>query len=216
MVAWDYLNSEISYGEFSDVRDDQVYKTVKIGNQTWMAENLNYDYNVGTAKSTCYENEQDSCSKYGRLYSWSAAMDSAAMFSENGEGCGFYGYTCRPRGSIRCVCPDGWHLPSQTEWDTLFAAVGESTSSTMFKSLTGWYSYSGVPAGTDAYGFSALPAGNAEYGYFSSVGYYAQFWSSSGEDSYYAYYVDFDSYDFVSLRNGDKDNAFSIRCLKNN
>lgn len=227
--SWDVpkearLNPEIEYGEMTDDRDGQTYKTVEICDedkllcQTWMAENLNYDYNVGTAKSTCYENEQDSCSKYGRLYSWSAAMDSAAMFSENGEGCGFYGYTCRPRGSIRGVCPDGWHLPSQTEWDTLFAAVGESTSSTMFKSLTGWESYSGVPAGSDVYGFSALPAGYWNYynGNFEHVGQYAVFWSSNIYDSNEAYgvgliYSDEDAIQselYVSY-------AVSVRCLKN-
>lgn len=101
-----YYNPAISYGTLKDSRDGQVYRTVQIGVQTWMAENLNYDYNVGTAASYCYNDSKDSCAKYGRLYTWSAAMDSAAIFSDDGKGCGF-GATCSASGKIRGICPEG-------------------------------------------------------------------------------------------------------------
>ncbi len=98
-------------GHFTDVRDGQTYRTVKIGKQIWMAENLNYYYDIGTARSMC---ANDRCN-YGRLYTWSAAMDSAAFFDDC-DGCN----TSKGRDVIRGVCPAGWHLPDSTEWVALW------------------------------------------------------------------------------------------------
>lgn len=229
MVAWDYLNSEISYGEFSDVRDDQVYKTVKIGNQTWMAENLNYADSVNTAslkgKSWCFDNKDANCDVTGRFYTWAAAIDSAALANdtENPQTCG-YGQSCGRLTStalaeapIQGICPSGWHLPSKTEWQVLFTAVGGSgNAGKALKSGSGWYSNGN---GTDAYGFSALPAGSGDYdGDFYGAGRSAYFWSATRYEysCYYAFYMDLDyNYEYAYLGYGDKGNAFSIRCLKN-
>ncbi|PBC73606.1 fibrobacter succinogenes major paralogous domain-containing protein [Fibrobacter intestinalis] len=164
---WKYLNPDISYGIFQDARDGQFYKTVQIGEQVWMAENLNYDYNEGTAKSYCYNNSADSCAKYGRLYLWSAAMDSAAVFGDAGKGCG-YGSTCAAGSAtvVRGVCPEGWHLPSNTEWKILFATIGgKDFAGILLKSKSGWDNYAGESGnGTDGYGFSVLPAGDRDGG----------------------------------------------------
>ena len=190
----------------TDSRDGQSYRTVKIGNQEWMAENLNYE----TANSYC---SPSNCTKYGRLYTWAAAMDSAGSWSTNGKGCG-YGKTCSPTYPVRGVCPTGWHLPTMAEFETLFTAVGgSSTAGTKLKSTTGWNSGGN---GTDAYSFSALPAGS-RYNYkdYSSEGNFAFFWSSSENGSNIAYFMGlYYSYDHAYLNYHYKDNGLSVRCIK--
>ena len=112
---------QYSYGELIDERDGQIYKTIKIGEQTWMAENLNYAYLQPTStkdsSSECYNNELDNCSKFGRLYLWSAAMDSAGIFSLDGKGCGKGSGSCKaqPAKGVRGVCPENWHIPTESD-----------------------------------------------------------------------------------------------------
>ncbi len=184
-----YYNPAISYGTLKDSRDGQVYRTVQIGVQTWMAENLNYDYNVGTAASYCYNDSKDSCAKYGRLYTWSAAMDSAAIFSNDGKGCG-RGVTCSANGKVQGVCPAGWHLPDTTEWKALINYVDLQTTDDAgyaLKATNGWRSYNGVSRdGSDEFGFGALPAGfHYDSEYLSALDYTA-FKTTSSEDQYCA------------------------------
>jgi uncharacterized protein (TIGR02145 family) len=153
------------YGELVDDRDGQTYKTVVIGKQTWMAENLNYAYTgvpyknedyKSDSTSWCYKNDASNCTKYGRLYTWAAAMDSVGEWSTNGKGCG-YRTECSPTYPVRGICPEGWHLPTKTEIETLLAVVGgQLTACKMLKSTDGWFDSGN---GTDAFGFSALPAG---------------------------------------------------------
>lgn len=80
--------------DFTDSRDGKPYKTVKIGDQVWMAENLNYDAGEG---SYCFKDDNNNCEKYGRLYTWNAAKKAA---------------------------PHGWHLPSKEEWETMINHFG--------------------------------------------------------------------------------------------
>ena len=200
--------STIVKGKLTDFRDDLVYKTVSIGSQTWLAENLNYE----TSNSYCYNDSAEYCTKYGRLYTWATAMDSVGTWSANGKGCG-YGKTCSPTYPVRGVCPEGWHLPTQTEWNTLFTAVGgSSTAGKMLKSTSGWKNEEN---GVDAYSFSVLPAGHMNNGVnYGLEGGYAGFWSSTGESTgNTAYYVYLYS-DNVNLTFSSKYNAFSVRCLK--
>ena len=217
-ASWAYLNPAISYGEIVDERDGQVYKTVKIGEQTWMAENLNFE----VANSYCYENKSDSCFKYGRLYAWSAAMDSAGLFSSNGINCGNK-RTCKPNYPVRGACPKDWHLPDTTEWKILFTAVGGQESAChVLKSIIGWTDDEGNISSTDAYGFSALPAGLGQTDYWWSIGYTELFWSATesnvksdptltGAHDINLYYT----YDGAVLAENSKSMLLSIRCLKN-
>jgi hypothetical protein len=108
------------YGTLTDERDGQVYKTVKIGDQWWMAENLKFRYMQKTknldSSSFCFNDSLEYCEKYGRLYLWSAAMDSASLYSQQGKGCG-YALLCSRAPPVRGVCPEGWHIPHYDEWD---------------------------------------------------------------------------------------------------
>ncbi|MBO6076389.1 MAG: fibrobacter succinogenes major paralogous domain-containing protein [Fibrobacter sp.] len=213
------------YGTLTDERDGQTYKTVTIGSQTWMAENLNYQ----TANSYCYDNIVYNSTTYGRLYTWAAAMDSVGIWSKNGKGCGYgktYGKTCSPTYPVRGVCPEGWHLPTIAEFETLFTAVGGySTADEMLKSTSGW---NGSGNGTDSYAFSAKPAGYRDSsGSYYHWGYDAYFWSSAEKNGNYAYYMRLDYYDDYAYYMGmfyddgaayligrNKDRGFSVRCLK--
>ena len=211
------------YGELVDDRDGQTYKTVKIGDQEWMAESLNFE----TDSSFCYNLADSNCTKYGRLYSWAGAMDSAGTWSLNGKGCG-YEVECSPTYPVRGVCPDGWHLPSKADAETLFVAVSGNVDNTSYswpgvgavlKSTSSWDDYDGESGnGTDDFGFSALPAGvrfDDGYGYNSYKGIRASYWSSTENSSIYAYSMDF------SYRHGDADllpgpenRWLPVRCVK--
>ena len=197
------------YGELIDSRDDQIYRTVKIGDQWWMAENLNYE----TTRSYCYEKSVEYCSKYGRLYLWSAAMDSAGRWSENGKDCG-YGITCSPTYPVRGVCPEGWHLPSRTEWKNLFVAVGGSTNSGTVLKSTSVYSNTKP---TDAYGFSALFPGIMRSNWtYEGEKRYVHFQSSTEYSNQKVCNLTFNNiYTFGIIdSDNEKDYGYSVRCIK--
>ena len=217
-----------------------TYKAVHIGEQIWMAENLNYRYSGKTttldSSSFCYGNDPANCEKYGRLYLWSTAMDSAdrariACFGEicltlhdevsPGKDCG-YKVKCKPKPPILGVCPEGWHLPDTLEWKQLIDSVGGETIAGLFlKSQTGWL---GNGNGLDSYGFSALPAGyrlNNEL--YRQEKQYAYFWSSTEYDHYDSYYIRLEYGDigtgnplpdYAVLDYQGKNNAMSVRCVK--
>jgi uncharacterized protein (TIGR02145 family) len=101
-------------GTFTDPRDGKVYRTVRIGNQVWMAENLNYD----AEGSKCYNNDPANRQKYGWLYDWETA---------------------------KAVCPDGWHLPSDAEWQELVDfAGGDRVAGRRLKARDGWDNGNGI------------------------------------------------------------------------
>lgn len=160
----------------TDSRDGKTYKTVQIGDQIWMAENLNYE----TENSYCYNDSIELCEKFGRLYTWADAMDSIGIWTQNGYDCGNK-KNCKPIYPVRGVCPRGWHLPTKAEFEILFSAVdGLSTDGAVLKSTSGWEDYRGkIGNGTDVYSFAVLPAGYGGLLGFNQKGYGAYFWSST-------------------------------------
>ena len=209
-------------GTMTDGRDGQTYKIVKIGKQIWMAENLNYAY-IGVpfknglitfdSTSWCYDNDPANCAKYGRLYTWSAAMDSVGRWSTNGKGCGDK-TVCSPTYPVRGVCPEGWHLPTELEWGRLFILDGyTSTAAERLKTTSGWADNGN---GSDIYSFAVLPAGtrNPIEGYVGE-GYCTTFWTSDSDDDYYAdaKTMNYNS-NGVSEYGFHKNYGFSVRCVK--
>ena len=138
----------------NDGKGDDSYSYsggVKIGNQTWMAKNLDRK----TINSKCYENSEEYCLKYGRLYTWTDAVKA---------------------------CPAGWHLPNDAEWTALITAVGgESITGKKLKATSGWGDGEYVHRnGTDDYGFSALPSGyGLSDGSFILAGDKGEWWSAT-------------------------------------
>ena len=209
-AAWDYLNPNITYGEMTDTRDSQTYKTVVIGTQTWMAENLNYADSAAmpnlAGNSWCYENSADSCAKYGRLYTWTAAMNidnsylstiASAVVSTPQQG----------------ACPSDWHMPTDGDWTTLMDSVGGSRfAAEKLKSDNGWF----AGKATDAYGFSALAAGyRYDEGGFNDAGKSEIFWSAKEYNANSVAYWGMISVDVSMLSNGiTKGYALSVRCVK--
>ncbi|MCL1957549.1 MAG: hypothetical protein FWF63_09520 [Fibromonadales bacterium] len=219
-------------GSFTDTRDKKTYKTVKIGSQTWMAENLNYAakdskcYGEGELKEIGYDDNkyrtiyggpkytpaeiQAYCSKYGRLYSWETS---------------------------KSICPAGWHLPSDEEWDVLYNAVGgKETAKNVLKSKSGWNDDTDFNSGKkilgngeDKFGFAMLPGGgygscgdgegNNYFSFVDSCGFFisSSIYNSAGylHGAYYKVcsgggsgFSDYASYKDCVWK------LFSVRCLQ--
>ena len=203
--------SSVVKGTMKDSRDGQKYKTVTIGSQVWMAQNLNYE----STDSYCYNDSAEYCAKYGRLYTWAAAMDSVGAWSTNGKGCG-YDTTCTPTYPVRGVCPSGWHLPTRDEFENLVYAVGGfATFNKMLKSTSGWDKDQN---GIDSYSFTAYSSGfRFLNGYYSEKkGERALFWSSTERYEDTAYTMNLNNYDNVVTRLSDygKGWGVSVRCVK--
>lgn len=215
---------EFTLGTMIDARDGQTYKTVTIGSQTWMAENLNYAYTgvtystpafISDSTSWCYSGKESNCDAYGRLYTWSAAMDSAGLVSEANANaaCGL-GRTCEPNKTHRGVCPEGWHVPTQSEFDKLYKSVGgEKVAGSKLKSTSGWAEEE--RNGIDVVGFSVLPAGERYIGGpFYLINEFGILWSASeyGINASYAQF--FGNGDAAHSQYFAKSGGASLRCLK--
>jgi uncharacterized protein (TIGR02145 family) len=161
-----------SVNVITDPRDSTVYPTIKIGSQFWMKENLIFRYQVN-GKDYGFSSYCDGPSappyctlraQYGLYYTWAAAMDSAGVFGSDGEGCGLK-TACWHGDEVRGICPEGWHLPSKVEFDTLVNFVGgknyaSSTAGARLKAVNAWresFESGGWYRCYDSFGFSAYP-----------------------------------------------------------
>lgn len=224
--GWTFTTEKLNQGTMTDDRDGHIYKTIGIKTQMWMAENLNYadstSYPSMLGGSWCHNNDIDSCTKYGRLYTWNAAIDYA-YWSNQSETCA-YGGPCNLSERVRGACPVGWHLPTRNEWGALLGAVvavvGKATKAcSALRSSSGWF---GESNGSDVFGFTALPAGHTD-----NLNYeYAMFWSSTeyhDENCDEGNYVYCGAY-FAKLRFNNEFNlsdaygknniGLSVRCVK--
>lgn len=191
-------------GSFTDLRDGKSYRSVKIGNQEWMAENLNFDTLDGTG-SRCYHDEAENCTIYGRLYDWNTVMNGSNSSAASPN-------------DIRGICPEGFHVPGNAEWDLLINFMEREISAAYdLRAVSGWEKND---YGTDRYGFAALPGGynggSSLFGEFQNIGYNGYWWTATeDESSYFATFrrIDF-NYSRVMSEEKDKKNLYSLRCVK--
>ncbi|MBC8490609.1 MAG: fibrobacter succinogenes major paralogous domain-containing protein, partial [Bacteroidetes bacterium] len=200
-------------GSFVDKRDGKVYKTVKIGSQVWMAENLNVDkFRNGDAiphaktneewekagkngePAWCYyDNDPANGEKYGKLYNWYVVKDQ------------------------RGLAPEGWHTPSDKEWTTLTDYLGgKDAAGKKMKSTSGWEDDGN---GTNESGFSGLPGGYRGYDgtVVENIGSYGYWWSTTASTSTRAWIRCLNSY-YLGVSRGpvaqNKRFGFSVRLVR--
>ncbi len=182
--------------------EGKVYNTVLIGSQCWLKENLDigtmitsdgpedYQTNNGVIEKFCYDNDAANCETYGGLYQWNEAMQ--------------YNSTEGTQG----VCPDGWHIPTESEFITLLNTV-ENDGNALKEIGQG----SGDGEGTNISGFSALLSGN-NYDSFVNLSYITNFWSSSIKESKGIFIQLAFNHNHVSSNVQYNSDGNSIRCLE--
>ncbi|MBE0662255.1 MAG: hypothetical protein IH597_07285 [Bacteroidales bacterium] len=206
--------------------DGNVYATVQIGDQCWMASNLNSIRNAAGNSITrkCYADNPVNCEYYGGLYSWATVMNGASSSNSNPSG-------------VQGICPNGWHVPGDAEWTQLtgylISTYVDVTSSNVGNRLKScrqlssplgndcntsdhprWNS-NATHYGTNDFGFSALPGGFDNLGSFGSLGAYGYWWSAMESTSGYAWYRSiYSGNGNVSRNNTLKTTGHSLRCLK--
>lgn len=173
-------------GSITDSRDGKIYKTVKIGTQTWFAENLAFKADTGC---WAYDDVQSNVSTYGYLYRWEAAKNA---------------------------CPAGWHLPTDNEWTILIDLLGgKDVAAGKLKAEYLWREPNDGNA-NDSIGFSGLPSGFRNlYGEYYGMGVDCAWWSITEDKAIYAWArqlnYDVQNVGVVSFR---KYGGFSVRCIK--
>jgi uncharacterized protein (TIGR02145 family) len=191
----------VIYDTFTDSRDNQTYKTITLGNQTWFAQNLNFN-TTGLIYNDQISTESE---VYGRLYKWTTVTQD---FPSNQRG----------------ICPLGWKVPNNAAWDTLLAYLeNERNVTRLGAALKADSLWASDYKNGDSIGFSALPAGGEGGGQnlLTQRTGYAYFWSldnfhsSSNGDVAYTYYLTYLSNDVTISTYNQVNFFFSVRCIKN-
>lgn len=203
-------NSFVPGDPLTDPRDGKTYNTVLIGDQCWMAENLNFGVQVdnfqqtdnGLPEKTCYDNDSLQCRILGGLYTWQEAMQGSDTPGARG------------------ICPPGWHLPTLEEWRALDIFLGHDSTGQKLKA-----SPDDDPSwdGTNATGFNAVASGVGYRDRFGRKGHWAVFWTSTPHDSLRAWSAQLDGFwypeppKYPTLYLGSyflKTNGFCVRCIR--
>lgn len=179
--------------------DGNVYDTLKIGEQVWMVENLKVTHapNGDAISSCCYDDDLDNVDIYGRLYTWSAAMNGSNRAGSQG------------------IAPEGWHIPTHDEWEILIEYLGGMDVAGGAMKETGYdHWYHPNFGATNSSGFTALGAGELEEGTYQFLGQAAVIWTSDETSSEMAKYFYLTNNDVRIVSNiWRKDLAYSIRCI---
>ncbi len=206
--------SSLPCESFTDVRDSQTYNAVLIGDQCWMAENLNFGSMNPTGdeiQKYCYNNDEANCDEYGALYTWDMAMGGDAQSVTNPSG-------------VDGICPEGWHLPSFSEICQLTEEIGGTSHGGGALKETKFLHWVKPNEGaTDLYNFKSLGSGgyntaSLTFGGLKTITYY---WTTTG----FTYYGDPDrqfrwtmkhwsKFDWQSQSYEDDYIARSVRCIK--
>jgi len=202
------LDLSIKPGEtITDARDGNVYETVIIGEQEWMAKNLNYEGPSKDSIGLCYKEDAKNCSALGRLYTWAESMAFEPKYDSVSYGSNII--AAKHRG----ICPPNWHLPSEDDWMELYDYIGaDNNGAVKLKTINGW----GEPKGTNEYGFSAVAAGYHFNGP-QDLGICGAWWSSKEEDNarVFGFEICKGKNKVLLLENLAKQPWASIRCVKN-
>lgn len=189
---------------FTDDRDGKRYKKVLVGDQVWMAENLNYLPLTNAQNGVwCYDNDSANCLQYGRLYNWATAMSFDN--SCNSQSC-----STQVQANHQGICPAGWHMPSDAEWAYLSVSLGSGAAQKM-KTID-W-------GGNNSSGLTVKSSGKYYYSAFSGINAMTGMWTStefSGDNAWFRYLFPNDT---SLLRTTDPGNGkaigLSVRCLQN-
>lgn len=203
-------SSEFNDSILVDSRDGQSYKIVRIADQVWMAENLNYKAD----SSWCYKNEPDSCLIFGRLYQWAAAMNLKKDYL-NTLASGLV--SAKHQG----VCPENWHIPDTTEWNSLlkYIDLNNGDEPTGASLLLPKYE------GSNKFGFGGVLSGTRSaykdyytdnYGKFYYANREAIYWSATEDKTWPAQAFFYYMYSNNPMKNSEetKSNGFAVRCKK--
>jgi uncharacterized protein (TIGR02145 family) len=212
-------------GSFTDARDSQSYPMVMIGDQCWMAQNLNIgtmvtghnaQSNNSVYEKYCYNNSSSNCNTYGGLYQWGEAVQYINGASDTTL------YSPVPTGNIQGICPLGWHLPMISEMSTLSDYLGAELVAGGKLKQTGTTLWLTPNVGADnSTGFTAVPSGDLTEGaVFGDLSYAARYWGASasvdtGTQSADMFYLMYNSDSMViDASRTNYDQAYSVRCVR--